>query len=91
MLKKLVGTRPASQGTWGRKFSLEVRELCKEASVARPQFIKARREGPNFGDFLEKWQNLRSSFIRAWERSDMEYHTKCIDRTVAMGSNTVWR
>ena len=91
MLENLVGTRPASEGTLGRKFSPEVRELCKEASVARSQFIKARLEGPNCDEYLEKWQNLRSSFIRAWERSDREYQTECVERAVAMGSNAVWR
>ena len=44
MLESLVGTRPVRDGTWGRKFSLDVRELCKKASIARSQFIKARRD-----------------------------------------------
>ena len=37
------------------------------------------------------WQRLRSSFIRAWEKSDKEYHVGSIERAVKMGSNAVWR
>ena len=91
MLEKLVGTRPARDGTWGRKFSPKVRELCKDASVARSQFIEARRESRNYEEFLLKWQSLRSAFIGAWERSEKDYQTECIEHAVGRGSNAVWR
>ena len=74
MVEKLIGTRPVRDATWGRRFSQEVRNLCKEASMARSQFIEARRKGSNSGDYLVKWQRLRTLFIRAWEKSDKQYH-----------------
>ena len=91
VIEKLIGTRPASDATWGRKFSLEVRKLCKDASMARSQFIKAKRDFCNYEEYLARWQNLRSKFIRAWERSDKEYQTECVERAVKLGSNAVWR
>ena len=73
MVEKLIGTRTTKDATWGRKFSPMVRNLCKEASVARSWFIKARVEGCNYDKYLEKWQGLRSSFIKAWEESDKKF------------------
>ena len=45
MVETLIGTRPAKVASWGRKFDLEVRRLCKEASIARSWFIEAKRAG----------------------------------------------
>ena len=39
VIEKLVCTTPTGDGTWGRKFSAKVRELCKQASVAHSQFM----------------------------------------------------
>ena len=91
MVEKLVGTRPATDGTWGRKFSPEIRELCKDASVARSQFIKTRRDSCNYEESLVKWQSLRSAFIGAWERCEKDYQTECIEHAVGRGANAVWR
>ena len=91
MVEKVIGTRPSSDATWGRKFSLEVRKLCKEASVARSQFINAKRKSCDYEHYFIRWRNLRALFIAAWEKSERDFLIECIERAVGMGSNAVWR
>ena len=52
MVDMLIGTRMVKDSTWGRKFDPEVRKLCKEASIARSWYIKAKRFGGKSEDFL---------------------------------------
>ena len=43
LVEEIIGTRWARVSSWGRKFDMEVRELCKKASVARSWFVEAKR------------------------------------------------
>ena len=75
----------------GKEVFPEVRELRKDASVARSEFFKARRDCCNYEEYLVRWQSLRSEFGGAWERSVKDYQTECIEHAVGRGSNAVWR
>ena len=91
MVEKLIGTRWASVSSWGRKFDQIVRTLCKEASIARSWFIEAKRAGRDFAEYFLRWKKSRESYVRAWEKSNKQWHIDSVKRALECGDAAVWR
>ena len=91
MVETLIGTRPAKAVSWGRKFDIEVRRLCKEASIARCWFLEAKRAGGERKQFFSRWRKLRSAYIESWERSEKEWNIQSLERALRLGDVQVWR
>ena len=84
LVEKLVGTRPARETTWGRKFDPNLRLLCKRASISRSWYILASRATMNSDELLERWVNDRKAFVEAWEESNIQWLTNAVIRAVKM-------
>ena len=91
LVEDLIGTRWARISSWGRKFDMEVRVLCKEASIARSWFVETKRAGREVIKFYTRWKQRREKFIAAWERSNTEWHIDCVKRAIGGGDTAVWR
>ena len=91
LVEKLVGTRPARETTWGRKFDPNLRLLCKRASISRSWYILASRATMNCDELLERWVNDRKAFVEAWEESNKQWLTNAVIRAVKNGDVATWR
>ena len=91
LIEDLIGTRWARISSWGRKFDVKVRRLCKEASIARSWFVKAKRVGRDVTEFYMRWKQKREEFISAWESSNREWYIDCVNRAIKCGDVAVWR
>ena len=91
LVESLMGTRKVKDSAWGRKFDPEVRKRCKEASIARSWYIEAKRSGGKTKDLLQRWQNLRLSYVESWERSERNWNIQRVERAIALGDREVWR
>ena len=59
LVEKLIGTRLARVSSWGRKFDINVRRLCKKASIARAWLVEAKHAGRAATDFYLSWKQGR--------------------------------
>ena len=91
LVEDIIGTRWARVSSWGRKFDMEVRILCKEASIARSWFVEAKRAGREVTEFYIRWKDRRERFIAAWERSKKKWHIDCVKHAIECGDVAVWR
>ena len=91
LIENLIGTRWARVSSWGRKFDPVVRRVCKEASIARSWFIKAKRAGRDFNEYFLKWKEARESYVMAWEKSNRQWHIDSVKRAIESGDIAVWR
>ena len=70
---------------------MEVRILCKEASIARSWFVEAKGAGREVTEFYIRWKDRRERFIAAWERSKKKWHIDCVKHAIECGDVAVWR
>ena len=72
LVEKHVGTHRARISTWGRKFDINVRALCKQASISRSWYILACEAKQDCESFFEVWAEDRRAFLAAWEKSNCD-------------------
>ena len=91
LTEELIGTRKATECTWGRKFDKSIRTLCKKASISRSWFLKAKYEGYIPENFLLRWKKDRNQFIMAWEQSEKAWVSQKIKRAILEGGIAIWK
>ena len=91
LVEELIGTRWARVSSWGRKFNSRIRDLCKQASIARSWFIEVKRTGIDINELFDTWKREREAFILAWEQSNTDWYIQCVKRAIRNGDVAVWR
>ena len=91
LVNNQVGTRPARESSWGRKFDTNVRALCKKASVSRSWYLFACQASKNCDSFYETWSKDRREFIAAWEKSKNDWFEKMVSLAIKKGDIAIWR
>ena len=91
MVEELIGTRMATECTWGRKFNKSIRTLCKKASISRSWFVKAKFAGEVPEKLQLRWANDRKQFILAWEQSEKAWVSEKIQRALQEGGIVIWK
>ena len=91
MVEELIGTRMATECTWGRKYNKSIRTLCKKASISRSWFVKAKIAGKVPEKLQLTWTSDRKQFIKAWEQSEKAWVAEKIQRALHEGGIAVWK
>ena len=91
LVEKLIGTRRATQSTWGRKFDNCIRAFCKKASISRSWFLKAKLAGCQTNNLYVRWRDDRRKFISAWEESERAWVSEKIQRAINLGGIAIWK
>ena len=91
LVDKLIGTRPARESSWGRKFDSKVRTFCKRASISRSWYILACQADQPSDSFFDRWVEDRDLFIKAWEKSKRDRLTAAVTMAVKRGDIAVWK
>ena len=91
IVEKRIGTRPARQTSWGRKFYINVRALCKKASISRSWYILASEANQDCDVLLNVWVKDRKNFILAWEKSNNVWLEEMVTQAVQKGDIAIWR
>ena len=91
LIEKHVGTRRARMTSWGRKFDLNVRALCIQASKSRSWYILACEAQQDCESYFKAWVKDRKAFLAAWERSKCDWFSKEVCEAVRKGDVAIWR
>ena len=63
LTEDLIGSRLARISSWGRKLNMDIRNLCREASIARAWFVEAECLGRDVTGFFENWGENRKDIL----------------------------
>ena len=91
LVGKLVGTRPARTTSWGRMFDINVRALCKQASISRCWYILACEAKLDSGSFFKACVDDRNEFLAVWEKSKRDWLRKAVCLVLRKGDTAIWR
>ena len=91
LIEKHLGTRRAKMTSWGRKFDLNVRALCIQASISRSWYILACEAQQDCESYFKAWVKDRKGFLAAWEKSKRDWFRKEVCEAIRKGDVAIWR